>query len=87
MNGRRMFSATYRDGVFVPDESCDLPEGTRVTVKEGKYGVLPPMEPDPVKRRELRRKPVKEMTENPLLAGIDPNTPRLTREQMHERRP
>ena len=87
MNRRRTFSATYRDGAFHPDEPCELPEGTRVTVREGKDGVLPPLEPDPVKRREIRKELVKKMTENPLLAGIPEDAPRLTREQMHERRP
>ena len=87
MNRRRMFSATYRDCAFHPDEPCDLPEGTRVMVGEGLNGVHPPLEADPAKRREIRKALVKMMTENPLLACIDPNAPRLTREQMHERRP
>ena len=85
MNRRRMFSATYRDGAFHPDEPCDLPEGTRVMVGESLNGVYPPLEADPAKRREIRKALVKEMTENPLFAGVD--VPRLTREQMHERRP
>ena len=84
MNRQRMFSATYRDGVFHPDEPCDLPEGTRVKVAESLNGVSPPLEPDPAKRREIRKALVKEMTENPLFAGVD--VPRLTREQLHERR-
>ena len=86
MNRRRTFSATYRDGVFHPDEPCDLPEGTRVTVGEGVDGMRPPLEADPAKRREIRKELVKLMTEKPLLAGVAEDVPRLTREQMHERR-
>ena len=65
MNRQRMFSATYKDGAFHPDEPCDLPEGTRVMVGESLNGVHPPLEPDPAKRREIRNELVKMMTENP----------------------
>ena len=45
---KSVFSATYRDGAFHPDEPCDLPEGTRAMVGEILNGVSPALEPDPV---------------------------------------
>ena len=83
MNRRRMFSATYRDGAFHPDEPCDLPEGTRVTVGESLNGVYPPLEPDPAERRRIAREIAQDMLNNPLHFSGE----KLTREQMHERRP
>ena len=83
MNRQRMFSATYRDGVFVPDESCDLPEGTRVKVAESLNGVRPPQEPDPAERRRIMKELLADMKKNPLnLASHG-----LTRDELHERRP
>ena len=83
MNRRRMFSATYRDGAFHPDEPCDLPEGTRVTVGESLNGVSPPLEADPAKRCEIIKELLEDMKKNPLnLASHG-----LSRDELHERRP
>ena len=83
MNRQRMFSATYRDGVFHPDEPCDLPEGTRVMVGESLNGVYPALEPDPAERRRIMKKLLEDMKKNPLnLASHG-----LSRDELHERRP
>ena len=82
MNRQRMFSATYRDGAFHPDEPCDLPEGTRVKVAESLNGVSPPLEPDPAERRRIMKELLKDMKKNPLnLASHG-----LSRDELHERR-
>ena len=82
MNRQRMFSATYRDGVFHPDEPCDLPEGTRVKVAESLNGVRPALEPDPAERRRIMKELLADMKKNPLnLASHG-----LTRDELHERR-
>ena len=35
---KRTITATYRGGVFHPDEPCDLPEGATVEIRELRTG-------------------------------------------------
>ena len=79
---KRTITATYRGGVFYPDDPCDLPEGAMVEVRELANGVRPPLETDPEERRRIMSELVKRMTENPLCV----NAPRFTRDELHERR-
>ena len=79
---KRTITATYRGGVFHPDEPCNLPEGATVEIRELANGGRPPFEADPEERRRIMSNLVKRMTENPLCL----NAPRFTRDELHERR-
>jgi predicted DNA-binding antitoxin AbrB/MazE fold protein len=74
--------AVYRDGVFVPLTHCDIPESTEVQVWFHNPYVIPPTVTDPEKKRRILREVVEEMRKNP----IPLNSPRFTREELHERR-
>ena len=76
------YRAVYRDGAFVPIVPCNLPEETevKVLVPSGSE-ILPPMEPDSVKRAEIKKRLLERMTNSPL----PPDAPKLTRDQLHER--
>lgn len=114
------FDAVYRDGVFVPDQPCDLEENTKVHLILGdsrslpspatdsaeptKFveeavarmkanpisdrphvyppNVTPPAVTDPAERKKVLEKLYRMMAENP----IPLDAPKLTREEMHERR-
>ena len=79
---KRTITATYRGGVFHPDEPCNLPEGASVEIRELANEVRPPLEADPAERRRVMSELVKSMTENPLYLS----SPRFTRDELHERR-
>ena len=79
---KRTITATYRGGVFHPDEPCNLPEGALVEIRELANEVRPPLEADPAERRRVMSELVKSMTENPLYLS----SPRFTRDELHERR-
>ena len=78
---KRTKTATYRGGVFHPDEPCDLPEGAMVEIRQLPSGAVPPLETDPAVRRRIMSELVKSMTENPLYLS----SPRFTRDELHER--
>ena len=79
---KRTITATYRGGVFHPDEPCNLPEGATVEIRELANEVRSPLEADPAERRRVMSELVKSMTENPLYLS----SPRFTRDELHERR-
>lgn len=76
--------AIFRDGVFHPVEPCALPDETKVVVvlPATTARVIPPAEPDPEKRRLILRQLTERWRTNPL----SPEAPRLTRDELHERR-
>ncbi|MBI4569352.1 MAG: DUF104 domain-containing protein [Planctomycetes bacterium] len=90
--------AVYRGGVFVPEETCDFPENSRVRVAvegplpeperrehsggRGSSRILPPREPDPEKRREILQRLVEFARSHPFSGDV----PTLTRDELHERR-
>ena len=73
--------AVYRQGAFVPETACDLPEEAEVELFVQGPLRLPPSLTDPaeVSRRiaELTRR----MQHNPIRA----DAPRYSRDQLHER--
>ncbi len=76
-------NATFRNGVFVPSEPCDLPNETEVRlVIEGRSTVIPPSVTDPQERAKIMAGLIERMRNNPIPA----NAPRFTREELHERR-
>ena len=79
---KRTITATYRGGVFYPDEPCDLPEGATVEVRELANGVRPPLEADPEERKRILKAVADRMRQNQFNA----DAPTLTRDELHERR-
>ena len=77
------FKAIYREGVFVPQTPCDLPEGAQVELTVRGTGVLPPKVTDPVERERLMEELIRNMRSNPIPADAPR---RFTREELHERR-
>lgn len=73
--------ASYRGGAFIPQTPCDLPENSEVElIIEGGY-IVPPKVTDPQEREQILKRIVERMKQNPLPA----NSPRFTREELHER--
>lgn len=75
--------AIYRDGAFVPQTPCDLPEGAEVKITVHDPFTLQPTESDPEERRRILEGMVERMRANP----IPKEAPRrFTRDELHERR-
>ncbi len=79
---KRTITATYRGGVFYPDDPCDLPEGAMVEIRELPSGSIPALIEDPEERKRNLKAVVDRMMQNP----ISPDAPTLTRDELHERR-
>jgi predicted DNA-binding antitoxin AbrB/MazE fold protein len=75
-------TAVFHNGVFVPQQPCDLPEGSEVQLTIDDPYTIPPEITDPVERAALLTELVRCMRENP----IPPDAPRFTRDELHERR-
>jgi len=79
----RKVTATFKNGAFVPDEECDLPENTEVQLTVETDTSVPPTVTVPEERKAVLREIFKLMDQNP----IPPSAPRkFTREELHERR-
>jgi len=74
--------AVFRDGKFIPSEPCALPDSSEVELTVHSPGVIPPAIQDPAERARIMGELVKRMMAQPLA----PNAPKLTRDEMHERR-
>lgn len=74
--------AIYREGVFIPQAPCNLPEDSEVELIIEKPRVIPPAVIDPEERKRILKRMVERMQANPIPA----NSPRYTREELHERR-
>jgi hypothetical protein len=74
--------AVFHDGKFVPSEPCALPEASEVELVVQAPGIVPPAISDPAERARVLDEVVRRMMAQPLPA----DAPRLTRDQMHERR-
>ncbi|HEV2199222.1 MAG TPA: antitoxin family protein [Bryobacteraceae bacterium] len=70
----------YRGGTFRPEGECHLEEGTQGIVVVERPSEAP-MTASPEERRRLLAELVERMKNNPL----PPDSPRLTRDQMHDR--
>ena len=75
--------AIYRDGAFIPQTPCDLPEGSEVELTISEPRVVPPKATDPGERRRILERMVARMRANPIPAEAPR---RFTREELHERR-
>jgi len=74
--------AIYREGAFIPQMPCDLPEGAEVELTIHEANTLPPKVTDPEERKRIMSELIQNMLDNPIPA----NAPRFTREELHERR-
>ncbi len=74
--------AIYRNGTFIPQTPCDLPEGAEVELTVHASNIMPPGEKDPEERKRILHNLVERMMNNPF----PPDAPRWTRDELHERR-
>jgi hypothetical protein len=74
--------AVFQDGKFVPVEPCALPESQEVQLIIESPRIIPSAITNPAERAKLMEELVARMKANPLPA----NAPKLTRDQLHERR-
>jgi len=74
--------AIYQGGAFIPQTPCDLPENSEVELIIENSNLIPPQEKDPEERQRILKRMVERMQANPIPA----NSPRFTREELHERR-
>jgi predicted DNA-binding antitoxin AbrB/MazE fold protein len=74
--------AVFRDGAFIPQQRCDLPEGAEVELTIDDPYTMEPQITDPGERKKALETLVRRMRENP----IPENAPRFTRDELHERR-
>lgn len=74
--------AVFRDGKFVPVEPCALPESQEVELTVDSPRIIPAAITDPAERARVMEELVARMMAQPL----PPDAPKLTRDEMHERR-
>ncbi|NES25798.1 MAG: antitoxin family protein [Symploca sp. SIO3E6] len=74
--------AIYRSGTFILQTACDLPEGVEVELFVQSSQVIPPKIVDIGARENFLKLLVERMQQNP----IPTNSPRFTRDILHERR-
>ncbi len=76
-----VFRAIFRNGTFVPQTPCNLPENSEVELSLRVATVTHPSVSDVNERVQVLQAVTDRMTENPLPAGA----PRLSRDELHER--
>jgi hypothetical protein len=74
--------AVFRDGKFEPVEPCALPESQEVEITVESPRIIPPSITDLAQRAKAMEELVARMQAQPL----PPDAPKLTRDEMHERR-
>jgi hypothetical protein len=78
-----LVKAAFEHGAFLPETPCDLPDGARVVLAiERLDNVRQPEEPCPAERKRILREVVERMQRNP----VPLDSPRFTRDELHERR-
>ena len=75
-------TAIFRNGAFVPDEECGLPENARVQLTIESESLIPPAVADEEERKAIRQRMAERRRKNP----IPEQSPRFTRDELHERR-
>lgn len=76
-------TAVFENGAFRPESPVELPEGSRVVLSiANASGIAPPAVESAEERRRILREVVERMMRNP----IPPDSPRFTRDELHERR-
>ncbi len=77
----QILKAIYCGGAFVPQGSCDIPEGAEVELIIQGPLVLPPEVTEPTEQTRILKTVVERMQKNPIPAGAS----QLTRKDLHER--
>lgn len=78
----RKIKAIYRDGSFIPQEPCDLPEEAEVDLIIQGPAVIPPQVLDPKEKELILKRLKRRILQNP----IPDEAPVFTRDELHERR-
>jgi len=73
--------AVYRNGKFVPEAACDIPEGTEVELTVRVARCSPPTVTDPTERDRILSALTKSMKKNPIPLAA----PRFSRDELHQR--
>ncbi|OBQ08134.1 MAG: hypothetical protein AN482_13515 [Anabaena sp. LE011-02] len=74
--------AVYRNGTFILETACNLPEGSEVELLIQSSSIVSPLISDVESKQRFLKSLVLRMQQNP----IPLNAPRFTREMLHERR-
>lgn len=77
----RTVRATYRNGSFVAEAPCDIPNETLVDILISP-AVVPPIVTAPEKRAQILRRLAERMRATPVPA----HSQKFSREELHERR-
>ena len=73
--------AVYRNGAFIPESPCDLPEEAKVDLLVQGPLLLPAEVTDSEERSRVLKQVTQRMQQNPIIAGA----PRYTRDELPER--
>ena len=73
--------ATFHLGAFIPQQPCEIPEGSEVELIVEGTTILAPEETDPETRRLILIELVESIRRHPFPRG----TPLFTREELHDR--
>jgi len=74
--------AVFKDGKFIPQEPCALPEAAEVQLIVEQPNLTLPAITEPAERQRILQEVVQRMMSQPLA----PDAPKLTRDELHERR-
>nr|WP_202895475.1 antitoxin family protein [Iningainema tapete] len=74
--------AIYRNGTFILQTACDLPEGSEVELVIQPPQVIAPSISDAETKKNFLKSLIERMQQNP----IPLNAPRFSRDMLHERR-
>ncbi|MDB9475936.1 antitoxin family protein [Dolichospermum circinale] len=73
--------AVYRNGTFILETACNLPEGSEVELLIQSSSIVSPPISDVESKQHFLKSLISRMQQNP----IPLNAPRFTREMLHER--
>jgi hypothetical protein len=79
---QQTLKAIYRNGTFILQTACNLPEDVEVELVVQSPQVIPPKITDINERRNFLKLLVERMQQNP----IPTTAPQFTRDMLHERR-
>jgi predicted DNA-binding antitoxin AbrB/MazE fold protein len=79
---QQALKAIYRNGTFILQSACELPEGTEVELLVQSPHVVSPLLSDVEIKKQFLKSLIERMQQNP----IPLNAPRFTRDMLHERR-
>ncbi|MBE9058508.1 antitoxin family protein [Sphaerospermopsis sp. LEGE 08334] len=79
---QQTLKAIYRNGTFILQTPCNLPEEIEIELVVKSPQVIPPKITDINERRNFLKSLVERMQENPIPA----TAPQFTRDMLHERR-